>query len=454
MVQNQAKAEEALARFRGGGVYMWAPESNDHIPKIVGAVQKLHEKGIEVQVSLLIPFSPLPLCDSTDLILDLWSHPILQPKYYNIVSGISFLREATRCVITRDNNPLYATKNIVIVSLKAGMSGITPSLHTLRGDLVAETLVGDYIYVDFPTEHSAQIRQALCLASATFPILPRDWRQGFRSRGGTRESPRETILGYTESISAIETNAIVKRLLACLDLVPNVPHQDILVGRQCLFKDPNGVLIEGTTKQVSNLKNCYRECILISPHKAVCIPKVSADDICNTLTANESMHTALLRYRRSGPMRGAIFAKAKAIREHVLAKKQLSYAARAPATEASLLHSQAQLEVLQYESISYSGLPQKIVDKIINLTGTQYTKTDDQYKDLEPGEWREVQRGGIWCGRILMQCTTIEERDNVYGAADGRGICVEGVVRSIAVSTPTIGNLGACLFPPPVSTSP
>jgi hypothetical protein len=76
--QNGDQIEEALTFFRDGGVVTWLPENPDQVPRILGAIQKLHLRGICVCVHLVIPFAPLQGCQAPELILDLWNHPLLQ----------------------------------------------------------------------------------------------------------------------------------------------------------------------------------------------------------------------------------------------------------------------------------------------------------------------------------------------------------------------------------------
>ena len=127
MSQAQVKIEEALSPYKDGRLMLWAPEGHEQLPHIIGALNKLYtEKGCSVEVMFLVPFVPLPGCDSAERILDLWSHPLLQHKYASVVKEVCFIREPSRCVFTRDNNPLHTTKCLVAITVAANTGECQP----------------------------------------------------------------------------------------------------------------------------------------------------------------------------------------------------------------------------------------------------------------------------------------------------------------------------------------
>ena len=165
LCQAQNKIEEALARFGGGGLILWVPEGGEQLPRILSAILKLHERGISLYVQFLVPFFPLPGCESPDLILDLWGHPLLHPKYHNMLRSITFLKEASKCVFTRDDNPIYSTKNVVSIGVQAGTGGVCPRMLSIKEDLILEGLQGEFIYVDSqPVMEPRSDRSSTCSA--------------------------------------------------------------------------------------------------------------------------------------------------------------------------------------------------------------------------------------------------------------------------------------------------
>jgi len=446
LCQAQNKIEEALTRFGGGGLILWVPEGGEQLPRILNSILKLHEKGISLYVQFLIPFSPLPNCETPDLILDLWGHPLLHPKHHNMLRSVVFLKEASKCVCTRDDNPIYSTKNVVSIGVQAGTGGACPRMLSIKEDLILEGLQGEFIYIDFPTGHAAEIRQALHLLSTQDPNLPQVWRIGFRSRGCTRADPRETILGHTPKAADLETRAIVKQIMHRFSNIESVKHISIFVGRQCMFGDSNAILIEANMNQIIGLRSFLGECVLVNPHKALCFPNVGADAISQAITAEEQSHTAVLRFRKSGPMRGQIFAKAKAIREHVQATRRLAFVSRQPQPIAVLLQRQAQLEVLNIDAANHESLPARIMNKVSIIFGTALREVVEQEVELAAGDWKALRWEGHWNGKILLQCTEAMDLAKFFKAVNGRGVCIDGMCRSIEVTSPTVGSLAAEIF--------
>ena len=77
------------------------------------------------------------------------------------------------------------------------------------------------------------------------------------------------------------------------------------------------------------------------------------------------------------------------------------------------------------------------MDKIVAEASTSLLEAHDETKTLEVGEWRRILREGRWVGRILLQCATVEDLRKIYNIVNGRGICVDGVARTLEVSSPT-----------------
>ena len=446
--QGPAKIEEALSNFSGGGLMLWVPEGGEQLPRILAAMTKLYEKGVILDIHFLIPFSPFPACATPESILDLWGHAALQPKYHNMIGGITFLREASKCVFTRDNNPIYATKNVVSIQLRMNAGGAVPQMVNAVSaeDLIHEPFQGECIYVDTPVDQVAITRQVLHTISSSNPHFPQVWKQGYRSRGFTRDLPRETIVGPVPNSVDLETQAIVKGIISFFQNNESAKTIDALIGRQGLFGNRNAILFEGTASQLQRVRASLGECIFVSPHKALCIPCVDADVLIQALTAEECLHTAVLRFRKSGPMKGQIFAKARAIQEHVQASRRMAFAARQPQPTSSMLQRQVQIEVLNLDAINYEHLPAQIMKRVSELLGPNLQETNDYDTDLAAGEWKVLRRDGHWNGRILVQCSDNLDLAKFFRTVNGRNICMDGICKTLAVTSPTVDSLAAQVF--------
>ena len=244
----------------------------------------------------------------------------------------------------------------------------------------------------------------------------------------------------------METRAIVKQIMHCFRNTESVKHISIFVGRQRMFGDKNAVLVAANMNQIIGLRSFLGECILVNPQKALFFPNVGADVVSQAITAEEQMHTVVMRFRKSGPMRGQIFAKAKAIREHVQATRRMAFVSRQPQPIAVLLQRQAQLEVLNIDAANHECLPNKIMDKISATFGTALREVVDQEVELAAGDWKALRWDGHWNGKILLQCTEAMDLAKFFKAVNGRGVCIDGMCRSIEVTSPTVGSLAAEIF--------
>jgi len=453
LAQSQTKIEEALRKFATGGLVMWVPGEGEQLPRIMNSIQRLYtEESITVHIQFLIPFIPFPELSSPAAILDLWGHALLNPKYSSMIQHIRFIREASRCVFTRDDSPVYAVKHILSIGVQANTGGAQAVVQSLNSSVLSIPLKGDLIYVDVPQEHVMVVKHALYQFSAAEADLPQEWRNELRSRGFTKTHPRQTIIGLTPKSTDFEVSAIVNKMIKLFQS-SGFGDFGILVGRQSLFNNVDAVLVEASMPQIQKLACALGECILVSPHKAVCVPERSAEEITGALTVDESLHTVTLRYRKSGPLRGAVFARPKALQEHVWAEKKRAFAKRQPQPQASLLQRQAQIEVLGLDSNNYNTFPQKLMSKISDLFQTTLVESEDQESELATGAWRAIKRGEHWNGKILLQCTEDIDMTKLFRAINGRGVCIDGYTRTLEVTSPTNSSLSAHIFNASLSTN-
>ena len=430
--QAQAKIEETLIKFNGGGLLIWAPDNNEQIPRIMNALQKVYtDKGANVMLKIVVPFTPLPGCHSAESILDLWGHPLLHSKYDNLVKEVCFIREASRCVFTRDNTPIHTIKNVAIVSVQASLGDSKACTHVMRNMLLEEDAQGEDILIDAPSSTATAIWQKLNAMGQKLGPQPIVWKLHSRSRGNTSTHLRSMFMGHTDRVAEVEVRAIICKIKEELG------EPNMIIGRKSMFADNNTIIAEGTITQFTALCSLVEECVLVSPNKALFYPKVSAQTFSNVLTDSEELRTLGLRYRKSGPLKGTIFARPKTLPSHMRAEKHNAYISRLPPNEASLLRLQAHIEILGIDGSNYDELPTKIMFKIAAETNTTLVETQDPIKALEVGEWRQVSRDGRWAGQILLQCRTTEDVHTLYDTVHGRGVCIDGVVRAIEVTSPT-----------------
>jgi len=439
--QAQVKIEEALVKFRGGGLLIWAPDNNDQIPRLMNALQKIYtDGGVNVKLQILVPFTPLPGCNTAESILDLWGHPLLHSRYDNLIKEVCFIREASRCVFTRDGTPVHTVKNIAVITAQANLDNSRATIHSMRNMLLEDIHPGEQIFIDAPSGNTNAIWQKLNAMRLLAGPVQIAWKLQTRSRGHTSTHPRSTLTGYTHNVAQVELRALISKIKA------EFGGENMIIGRRGMFNDNNTIIAEGSIAQITALCPLVEECVLVSPSKALFTPKASAETFSNVLTESDDLRTLVLRYRKSGPLKGTIFARPKVLPNHLRAERHNAFISRLPLSEASLLKLQVNIEVLGIDGSSHEELPKKIMNKIAAETNTSLLEVHDEIKSLEAGEWRQILREGRWVGRILLQCEATDDLHKVYNIVNGRGVCIDGVARTLEVSSPTNAFLASSLI--------
>ena len=239
----------------------------------------------------------------------------------------------------------------------------------------------------------------------------------------------------------LQSKAVLKIITQALDNA----GIEYCAGRQLLFEDLNAIIFEfNNATQFQRMRPYLGECVFLSPSKCLCSPTVDGSSLTKALSEQEELSTVKFRFRKSGPMGGKIFAVAKDLREHIAARRTAIFVARQPEPERSLLSHQAIVQVIHYENINSPDIAGIIIDKIAE--GTNISECLDPDATLGAYEWRPLQHGGQWNGKILVQLTTSAELTWLYRRAHGRGFCSDGYRATLEISSPTRVSLAAELF--------
>ena len=228
-------------------------------------------------------------------------------------------------------------------------------------------------------------------------------------------------------------------------------NKDAIIG-ECLPQQLDRIVrrLPGNASLVPQPNLAYQplgEVVWVTPSKFLCLPLVSATAITEVLTEDDTLHAIKLWYRKSGPKKGDTFCGARALREHVDAKKKKAYALRQPAQTTYALCRQAQIEVLNIDSINHENLPKAIMHELgVQCMSTFICQAEPQSEPLIDGEWRPQQRAGHWSGRILFQCQAGIDLLALFNMTNGRIICVNCIHRTLAVTSTTENSLAARSF--------
>ena len=211
-----------------------------------------------------------------------------------------------------------------------------------------------------------------------------------------------------------------------------------LVGHTGLFSDNTNIIADGSLTQVLAIQPLVAECVPVTPGKAIFTPRSGAkrEDFVRMLSTNEGMITLSLKYRRSGPLNGAVFACPEHLPAHIAARRINAYAGRLAPKLAAPILQQVFIEVLDLEPREYGNLPDQIMSRVGDCMKKTDFKREDPGEDLLLGEWRVVLREQNWMGRISLSCSSPEEVKGIYTSVHGRSICMSGSRKTIDVSSP------------------
>ena len=99
-------------------------------------------------IFLVVPFSPLPGCNSADLLLDLWTHGCLHSNHANVLKGTTFIVQASKCVHTRDVTPAHTMKNLAVFMLFAGVEPVIKQVYSMYEEIVENKDLGESILIE------------------------------------------------------------------------------------------------------------------------------------------------------------------------------------------------------------------------------------------------------------------------------------------------------------------
>ena len=160
-----AEIEQALTLWKGRELITWAPQDNGQFQQVATAMRALSLKGrAPSKLILAVPLEPFPGCGQISDFLDIWSHPILGARWWDILQGIVILAQPTRIVVSGLHGPMHRVKNIALFTL-APVSGGEPERQLIDWrSTIFKYDVGPVVIVDVPEAHAHQVREQLATA--------------------------------------------------------------------------------------------------------------------------------------------------------------------------------------------------------------------------------------------------------------------------------------------------
>ena len=100
--------ERTLARWGDQPLITWAPVDNGQTQKVAAAARKLnYSNERQALLILAVPFDPYPACKQVTDITDVWGHPLLQPKWQDVVVDVNLLIPPTRIITAGSHAPIH-----------------------------------------------------------------------------------------------------------------------------------------------------------------------------------------------------------------------------------------------------------------------------------------------------------------------------------------------------------
>jgi len=435
--------KNTLYHLKGNTLVTWCPEGAEQVHRVMQCIKEVYtESGISVRIQFLVPYIPLPDCTTVELIQDMWTHPLLHPVHENMITDVQYLKEPSRCVFTGDFSPMHLLKAYAVISVQA-VAGATlssiiswcPPLHE-NGEAEDQQII-----VDCKAVVSSLLLKGL--AEEGEKLLPGriSFKLGPRSHGSMQGHKRVTIIGTFTNSSQLE-------MLLCINRLKCVSGAgDYFVGRRALYVDSGAVVLDlDNPEQLESLFPLCDEALLAGRRKAIINPKCSAADWRDLLTSNVNLNNVVARYRKSGPNKGEVFAKASRLQTHVRADRINKSLNNAPANEAVLKRLQLILEIHGIDGEAFPEIPAQVMHKLAVELGSQLTQVPPSNDALNFGEWQIKERNGGWSGGILLQCSSLEDIAKILNVAHGRGIKVGGTWKTLEVSSETDPFLGNAIF--------
>ena len=245
---------------------MWAPTEDGPMREFMAAFSQVNiQVPFNVKVTLVIPHEPFPGCTSVESILDLWSHPIFQPKWKNMVTGTEFLRQPTRCVSSGAIGPLHHLKSLVLVTLSTDGATVPAQIRDWRSSLF-EQETGPAILIDCKEEEELVTHRTLAGLHLMGLIF---WEGPRRSRGATREQGRVVFTGHFDrcKTSELEIRLHIRYMKQQGGL------QGGLIGSRSLFNNRNAMIIEmGQPSAIEEAFQIMEEVVSIGKKLPSCLP--------------------------------------------------------------------------------------------------------------------------------------------------------------------------------------
>ena len=419
----------------------WAPEAQHQVLRLATSYRELRSNNQgPSSLSLLFKIDHYPGCTEPNHLTDIWSHPILDNKWSDIVQQVTYLQPPMMMITAGKNSPIHSRKCLVVVTLihnpqvvphpsnRPQPPSTIPQLHTWRPNLY-EVTTHSTMWIDVPHEHRWHIHSLI--TNFQLPGLGNADRPR-PSLGHRAEAPRSVIhLHFNSDVgSELMQNLIVKWLSKTLE-----PYKP-LIGLQSTISNPAAYMLDITSPAGAHLiSHLCDNCILISPRLAIVTTTTSIPTWTQLLTEswqNDPNHCALvLRMRDSTNSRNKKLAEVAATKDQLSASRARKGHHEITPNSAKPLTLRATLDLpVGTDANSTTWLPH-MMDHLAQTTQVPLRQhLADQ--GMELGTWKIMYNfEHTWTGKILIQCQTADELQQIYKIVQNQGVVIQGHTTSI-----------------------
>jgi hypothetical protein len=300
-------------------VITWAPENGEQCMKLASAYREARLKGIGPEyLILLAPIDPIPGCDDTTKILDIWKHPLLNNKLKDIISNIHFSTPAHTIYTSGKTSPQQTQKDMAIFTLQLNNYRLPPQLTHWT---TTQYKFNNYttIWIDCPSAHKWHIYHSidnLHIPGIITTDKPRP------SRGSSNKHPQSTIkihLGDDVG-SQLQVQTVVSYLMK------QFGHYQAIVGQQALLTNHTTKLVElEQPAALLETQHLWKGAVIVTPRIAIVESDASAALWGEALTAAwtrdpENAPTRIC-YRESHAVKSKTYAMVHATKEQMVKTK-------------------------------------------------------------------------------------------------------------------------------------
>ncbi|CAK0822989.1 unnamed protein product [Prorocentrum cordatum] len=364
----------------------WAPEPPSQAIKVAGAFRELHAVGKgPPTLTLMLSIDAYPGCSTAQHITDLWQHPLLGPRWTELVTETVFLTPPMLMIVAGRNTPLHVRKGLAMITL--GHATVHPSPRLwVWSDAIFQHRTHQCIWIDVPHEYRWQVYGHI---------------ENLRLPGWhATDRPRPSL-----GSRADEPWANLKL------------HFDERIGGALMQE----VVVSWLTKALKGYRATSRS-------------HADWSEQMTQLWHSDPTRAALtLQLRDSDP------ARSKKIAEVQATKEQLS------ASRARKGHREVEVDTSRPETLRVTldlpvpveaQLDMWLADFMRHVCTRSHVNLARQTTQdgMELGTWQVINNfEGGWTGKVLIQCTSKEELYRVHHAVHNRGINIQGHATSVNV---------------------